>query len=267
LVKKLSKTSYWDRVWKVGRDIERPLQLKKPTVWLVEGDLFHPSFDAELIINAYEVMEAAEQHAFVVLTKYPERIIPVLYGKEGNYYLGGGDYIRNIWHLAVVENQETADNRIPELLKLREVSNGWPVVGVAVEPMLGPVDLLSNDYLGGCINCEVCLDNPRTCINCAQNRKLYWVICGGGKDPLNPSWVRDLRDQCTAAKVSFWFSGWGEWAPMQLRDAPDGKVKVFRELKKLTDPCLAKVGKIAAGRLLDGREWNECPALEYESCN
>jgi protein gp37 len=73
--------------------------------------------------------------------------------------------------------------------------------------MLGPVDLLSNDYLGGCINCEVCLDNPGTCVNCAQNRKLDWIICGcetgRGARPTNIEWIRGLKNQCVAAGVPF----------------------------------------------------------------
>jgi protein gp37 len=83
-----------------------------------------------------------------------------------------------------------------------------------------------------------------------DSAKLNWVIAGGESGPkarpMHPDWVRSLRDQCLAAQVPFFFKQWGEW----ICDAidPDDRHPLFR-----------KVGKKAAGRLLDGREWNEWP--------
>ena len=195
-------------------------------IWLVEGDLFHPSFAAGFIVSIYEIMKAAEQHKFVILTEYPERIIPVLYGEEGNHYLNHGSCIQNVWHLVVVKNQETADKRIPELLKLREVSIGWPILGAAIEPMLGPVNL--RVYIEPKINKAMFEPGARCghhgqllfgkpCPTCFPER-LDWIICGGGDRPLNPAWVRNLRDQCQAAGVPFFFSQWGKWTSARLKD-------------------------------------------------
>src|SRR3990167_9713762 len=123
--------------------LRAPLHWKKPRRIFVNSmsDLFHPAVPASFIHAVYYVMTESKQHTFIVLTKRPERIVPVLYGAESNYYLGGGDYLPNVWHLTSAENQETANTRVPELLKLCGMSGGWPVIGVSVEPMLGPVKL------------------------------------------------------------------------------------------------------------------------------
>jgi protein gp37 len=67
---------------------------------------------------------------------------------------------------------------------------------------------------------------------------------------MHPDWVRSIRDQCVAAGVPFFFKQWGEWAPMPYVGVPH----------HFQDGSHAfKVGKKNAGRLLDGREWNEVP--------
>ena len=77
---------------------------------------------------------------------------------------------------------------------------------------------------------------------------LDWVVAGGeigpGARPTHPDWLRVLRDQCIAAGIPFFFRQWGEWAPL-LRESPV--------------QSLVRVGKRAAGRLLDGRSWVEMP--------
>ncbi|NLL18809.1 MAG: DUF5131 family protein, partial [Clostridia bacterium] len=162
-----------------------------------------------------------------------------------------GHFGKHIWFGVTAENQARADERIPILMQIPAA-----VRFVSVEPMLGPVDLLSNDYLGGCINCEVCLDNPKTCINRAQDRKIDWVICGGetgpGARPMHPDWVRSLRDQCKEAGVPFFFKSWGDWYP-------DGKGLYHAPSAIFGDTVVHKLGKKAAGRLLDGQEWNQYP--------
>ena len=106
--------------------------------------------------------------------------------EEGYGYLGGGDYLPNVWHLTTAENQKQANIRIPELLKLRDASPGWPVEGVSVEPMLSPIDF---SFLpeGGA--------------------ELDWIICGAetgpGARPMELSWAWALRDQCAKAGVPF----------------------------------------------------------------
>lgn len=189
-----------------------PLKWKKPqTIFVCSmSDLFHESVPADYITHIYEVMAASPQHTFIVLTKRPERIVSVLYGEEGRWYLGGGDYLPNVWHMTSAENQETANNRIPELLKLYDISWGWPVLGVSVEPMLGAIDLSESigirKYLPA----------------------LDWVICGGesgpGARPMREEWARDLRDQCREAGAPFFFKQMSKRSPipddLMLREFP-----------------------------------------------
>lgn len=149
----------------------------------------------------------------------------------------------NIWIGTSVENQEYADKRIPELLKIPA-----PVRFLSVEPMLGPVDL------------SPWLD------------QIQWVIVGGESGPaarpMHPDWVRSVRDQCEAAGVPFFFKQWGEWGEM-LTNPKHGflfikesgyqvqlgtKYIVFDDLTEM-----ARAGKKHTGHMLDGREHREFP--------
>jgi len=117
--------------------------------------------------------------------------------------------------------------------------------------------------------------------------QIDWVICGGESGPharpMNPQWARDLRDQCVAAGVPFLFKQWGEWGPGDAfgmtSDKPVsdrmGTVKDWMDRYVTTDlwgqrltahtftghatDLVYRVGKKAAGRLLDGRTWDEVP--------
>lgn len=79
-----------------------------------------------------------------------------------------------------------------------------------------------------------------------------WVIVGGesgpGARPMHPDWVRDIRDRCLSAGVPFFFKQWGEWIPGVSEDGVLG----FR-----------RVGKKTAGRVVDGRTWDEMPKSAF----
>ena len=91
---------------------------------------------------------------------------------------------------------------------------------------------------------------------------LHWVIVGGESGPgarhMHPDWARSLRDQCVAAGVPFFFKQWGEYVPFS--QAPEGTTADLSEYSGGSDPTV-KLGKKQAGRLLDGREWNEMPGV------
>ena len=146
-----------------------------------------------------------------------------------------------------------ADKRIPILLQIPAA-----VRFVSVEPMLEAVDLLNNGYLGGCIYCGICLEeSPKTCIE--RDAKIDWVICGGETGPkarpMHPDWARTLRDQCQEAGVPFFFKSWGEWYP-DNKGIYESAHRVF-----FGNTTVHRIGKKSAGRLLDGREWNEMPEV------
>jgi protein gp37 len=97
-----------------------------------------------------------------------------------------------------------------------------------------------------------------------------WVIAGGesGKAarPMHPTWARQLRDSCRDAGVAFFFKQWGTWAPAP----PEAKLSVTVAGNLVQSDKLVGVpgapapvqrsSKAAAGRLLDGRTWDEMPA-------
>lgn len=170
----------------------------------------------------------------------------------------------NVWIGTSVENQECADERIPELLKIPA-----RVRFLSCEPLLGPVELDDVPLDDRCFGpWEGPKDNPLPGIR--------WVICGGESGhnarPMHPAWARSLRDQCKAADVPFLFKQWGEWVT-ELQSPNDiilpGESTAFwSKLNKDTNEydlgdqtTVYKVGKKAAGRLLDGIEHNEFPEV------
>ncbi len=126
----------------------------------------------------------------------------------------------NVWAMTSVENQVEAEKHIPTLLHVPARLHG-----LSVEPLLGPIDL--SNWLPA----------------------IQWVIVGGESGPharpMDPDWVRQIRDQCVAGGVAFFFKQWGAWAPQDI-DTP-------------TQPAMIRKSKKAAGRLLDGQLWEQLP--------
>jgi protein gp37 len=127
---------------------------------------------------------------------------------------------------------------------------------VSYEPALGPVDFSAVIMPDG--------DHLNTLFNDGEDAGVDWVIAGGesgpGARPPHPNWFRSVRDQCRAAGVAFLFKQWGEWAPQsRINDFAPGQVKDGVRYSDGVD--MVRVGKKAAGRLLDGREWNEFPEV------
>ena len=244
--------------------LDQPLRWRRPRRVFVNSmsDLFHQDVPDELIVKAFAVMTLAPQHTFQVLTKRHGRMRSLLSGdfsgqitrtllddpqfaRLGRWPVPSGGVswpLPNVWLGVSVENQQWADIRIPELLHTPAA-----VRFLSCEPLLGPVNIPSQSFL----------------------RRLDWVIVGGESGPnarpMHPQWARDLRDQCQAAGVPFFFKQWGEWAPTGWRGVG------YRDDKHMyVGPALdavglreeiARVGKKAAGRELDGRTWDEFPKV------
>jgi protein gp37 len=142
------------------------------------------------------------------------------------------------WCGARASNQAEADESIPLLL-----NRPAAVRVVRFEPLLGPVAI------------DKRLIAPIEGTSQHGQRFIDWVIVGGGGSPMHPDWVRSIRDQCQAAGVPFLFTGWGEWAQTgAMGEFCFNKGATVHDLVTMNP-----VGKKAAGRLLDGREWNEVP--------
>lgn len=211
------------------------------------ADVFdnHPSILPEWRADLWALIRATPNLDWMLLTKRPGNIAKMLPEDWGRGY-------RNVWLGCTVVNQEEADRDITKLLEVPAA-----VRFLSMEPLLGPVDLNHIRLPHG---------SGRTWIDALQpwwvtpdmRTRLDLVIVGGesgpGARPMHPDWARSLRDQCVAAGVPLHFKQWGEFEADQIgpEDArsvsfPPGHV-IFR-----------KVGKKAAGRLLDGRTWDQMP--------
>ena len=183
------------RVTHHEHQIEKPLQWKRPMSIFVNSmsDIFHEEVPVDFILKLFRVMKLAGHHRFQLLTKRAERLSAL------DRKLPWHD---NVWMGVTVE---TADY-VSRIDHLRDT--GARTKFLSLEPLLGPLPDL-------------------------DLRGIDWVIVGGESGPrarpMNPEWVTEIRDQCLAADVPFFFKQWG------------GKNK-----KK-------------SGRLLEGHTWDQMP--------
>ena len=265
------------RVELIENELEKPLHWRKPRRIFVcsMSDPFHEKLSHGDIDKVFAVMALCPQHLFLVLSKRAKWMRDYVKGVNsaerfhdinlaardicGSPWYGavlptqqdgmvpGGWPLANVWLGVSVEDQQRADERIPWLLKTPAALRF-----VSIEPMLGPVVLDRIEYEDhgtAEMSALFCEEDAETCGEWGT-ATLNWVICGGengpGARPMNPDWPRRVRDDCQAAAVPYFFKGWGEWAPM--------------DVECLSKP--ARVGRKAAGRLLDGREWGEMPEVK-----
>lgn len=257
--------------------LDLPFTWRKPRRVFVNSmsDLFHDAVPDWFIANVFAVMACAPQHTFQLLTKRHGRMRSLLNSPEFHrliahvspMYAGSNpdlaqDYVTttwplpNVWLGVSVEDQKRADLRVPALL-------GTPAAmrWLSCEPLLGPVNLdevARSDNPDGGWSAIASLghgEQPRIGVG------IDWVVVGGESGPsarpMDPDWPRALRDQCVAAGVPFFFKQHGEWAPAVDLD-PELRERAQERL--IGQEYICRVGKKRAGRLLDGREWNEYPA-------
>jgi len=175
--------------------LEHPLQWRQPRRVFVNSmsDLFHNDVPVAFIANAFDIMRRASWHQYQVLTKRSERLLelsPIL------------DWQPQIWMGVSVENNDYL-HRVDHLRR-----TGARIKFLSIEPLLAPLSKLNL-------------------------RGIDWVIVGGesgpGARPIDPEWVREIRDRCVRSRVAFFFKQWGG------------------------------VFKNRMGRVLDGRTWDEMP--------
>jgi len=269
----LNWTGKINQVWDA---LEKPLKIKKPTMFFVNSmsDLFHPSVGFYFIHRIWEIMAQCPQHTFQILTKQAALMREYMTEWAPNAYGSPYEPLPNVWLGVSVENQEAANERIPHLLQVPAA-----VRFLSCEPLLGPVDISSWFYPKHLIGTETC-NYEETEFSILQ-QDLHWVICGGESGlharPMHLDWARSLREKCDAAGVPFFFKQFGEWAPAGMhRSGTPGKFALApidgdgpiieidhypRQFTQFGCMVLERKGKKAAGRLLDGREWNEFPTL------
>jgi protein gp37 len=186
-----------------------PERLEQPGKWRESrmifvnsmSDLFHVDVPEAFLLQIFHTMLEVDRHVYQVLTKRPARAAQ-FFAHHPELLTGAGVLPEHIWIGTSVEDQDVA-YRIRHLLAVPAA-----VRFLSCEPLLGHVELDLNG--------------------------IHWVIAGGesgiGYRPMDPSWVRSIRDQSVAQGVPFFFKQWGGRTPK------------------------------AKGRMLDGRTWDEMPA-------
>jgi protein gp37 len=180
--------------------LEQPLRWHRPRMIFVNSmsDLFHKQVPFGFVDRVFDTMDAACWHTFQVLTKRSSRMRDYVRRRYGD--VGAPAHV---WLGVSVEDGT-------KLSRARHLAQTPAVIRfLSIEPLLGPVGCLQLDGIG-------------------------WVIVGGESGPkarpMLPDWARDVRDQCLANGVPFFFKQWGGPRPK------------------------------SGGRLLDGREWSQWPA-------
>lgn len=273
--------------------LDKPLRWKRSRRIFVNSlsDLFHADLPDEEVAKVFAVMALAPQHTFQVLTKRSKRMRDLL-GTEGFWAKvcaaivefpgwdasGSGAIVRardgqrvglpNVWLGVSIENDSYSFRA--DHLRATPAAVRW----ISAEPLLGPLPSL--DLTG-----------------------IDWLVVGGESGPkahpMHPTWVRDLRDRCvctgapgcqahrhtfgcygnrshdeSSRPTAFLFKQWGEWGPAGDHPGPDHHVDYHGVLYRPGESCPYEVdrretaamhrwGKKAAGRLLDGRTWDEYP--------
>jgi protein gp37 len=312
----IARTGQWNGEIKfIDVGLAQPLRWKRPRMIFVNSmsDLFHENLPIEQIAKIYAVMCLAHWHIFQVLTKRAERMHSVI--NNPDFYemvLTAADEIRgkfpkinigisdpqlippkNVWLGVSVENQDTANERVPLLLQT-PASVRW----LSAEPLLSPLSLESalggTRWIGGQRGCsgthhgvgtEDCPRHKHHHHDDRCNPGLDWVVVGGesaqtkngftAARPMHPDWVRTLRDQCNNAQVAFFFKQWGSYSYNYDRDRDDPDCRnCLKESRKPGRWVNLEgghgfhgqrvhygelVGKKKAGRILDGRTWDEYP--------
>lgn len=162
----------------------------------------------------------------------------------------------NLWIGATVCNQQEFQRDVPKLLQTPAA-----VRFISAEPLLGPIDMdcVPRPDAWPAVVDDICDGiNPLRYLSGPQ---IDWVIAGGesgpGARPANPDWFRAMRDECVEMRVPFLFKQWGEWIGLRPEEPKPAYGVRCHEWNGGVSSW--RIGKHAAGRLLDGQTWNEFP--------
>lgn len=254
---------YWKQPLKWNRDALRG-GVRRRVFCASMADVFedHPGV-VEWRQRLFDLIGQTSMLDWQLLTKRPEninRMIPLDWRAFPP---------KNVWYGTSVEDQARADERIPELLKV----NAW-LRFLSCEPLIALVKLPT-------------LAQPWKDWRRCGGPGIHWVIGGGESGqaarPCWPEWAYSLRDQCQDMGMAFFWKQWGQYEPYEehaqepywqdqrgnLHDAhwlgvlnPEtGEINPGWHEDSIMSPYLfRRVGKHAAGNLLDGRQWLEMPS-------
>jgi protein gp37 len=213
------------RVNILGDRLGKPLHLKRPRVIAVNlmGDLFHPNVPMDFADKVFMTMFQADWHIYMVLTKRPERMAEFCKNEYGIKNIP-----KNIWLGTTAGTQRSANERWAPMMLINQM--GWKT-WVNSEPRLEAINWHGWNFL---------------------KRMVTGGESGPYARPMRPAWPRADRDWCQDHGVAFWFKQWGEWGP-----EVSGVDLWNYGMTTMGDEILFRFGRRLAGRMLDGRTWEE----------
>lgn len=253
-----------DELWK-------PIGWKKPRTIFVNSmsDLFHKDVSDAFLDKVFAVMVICHEHTFQILTKRADRLYEyfsvgkaVLVERWANaiYEVGVTDKSEdpdiahcwvhnmcedqwprpNIWIGVSAENQETLDLRAPFLVKVDA-----HVRFISYEPAIGPITLGWN------------ANNIR--VHPKHGCNIHWLIAGGESGqkarPFHPNWFNDIRQQCQAMGIKFFFKQYGKWGTRWVNTRNDLPVfKMYDSYLRWTQKDWVKKGDVCVD--VDGKICN-----------
>ncbi len=241
-------------------ELAAPARWRKPRRVFVNSmsDLFHEDIPDEYVADVFAVMAMTQRHTFMVLTKRPERMKALLtdslwWAKVGDaIYSRDGDpdeamvlfathgtamWLANCWLGVSIENRKWVGRA--DVLRQTPAACRF----VSAEPLLGPLrpdsDECNAEWADGYVGPGLNLTG------------IDWLIAGGESGPrhrpVNPEWVRGLRDVCLVQRL---------WEPGTGPDPAGARTRFFFKQWGGHTPK-------AGGRELDGRTWDELPIREF----
>jgi len=195
--RKMMSEGYWRQPVKWNRDAQKAGERRRVFCASL-ADVFEDRPELlEPRRRLFDLINETPNLDWLLLTKRPENIERLFDDVVRHFGWDEDLSVMNVWLGTTVENQEQADKRIPELLKIPA-----RVRFLSCEPLLGPVDV---NVRIGCAYAAISCACSAPCEDI--HPKIHWVIAGGESGPnarpAHPDWFRSLRDQCQAAGVAF----------------------------------------------------------------
>ncbi len=265
-----------------------PMKWQTPRTIFVNSvsDLFHEDVPLDYIKLVLTIAASSPEHTFQILTKRTKRMAEILQGLRWHVGLwvtkvqgqptilhtncfGAGTEMpagwvpENIWLGTSVEDQATADLRIPHLLRCPAA-----VRFLSCEPLLGPLNL--RDVFAYNHVDEFTPAGKKRVPSVYDASPIHWVITGGESGhkarPMHPDWARSLRDQCKVAGVPFFFKQWGSYHPAfqkgEVHMKSNGQCyPIGATMIDMGDALMKKSSKHESGNLLDGVVHQEWPRV------
>lgn len=257
----INRHGKWNGVMRQAPEhtLHEPLRWKKPTRVFVNSmtDLFHENAPFEWVDRIFAVMALCPRHTFIVLTKRADRMREYVTTKRRERVIG------HAWEML---------GHFPKYVHDGILRRSWPLPNLILGVSVGRREFLSRlDHLRETpaavrmVSFEPLLED----LGPIDLTGIGWAVVGGESGPcsrpMHSDWARSLRDQCVAGGVPYFFKQWGQFIPADQPESrnfsyDDERCEHVWDARSPTGYSI-RVGKSRAGRVLDGRTWDEFPQV------